>query len=127
MRSQASPDERRRPPDLDIAARGQLVESTMAPNPRKELFQRRFIDLTSPVRVEERMRRSAALDFVEKVALLGALGLIVSPAVRGIRSRWRKKCPSALKERAVDDSIQDTFPASDPPAGRYFDIPVNRR
>ena len=73
------------------------------------------------------MRRTAALDLVEKVALLGALGLILSPAFKGISSRWQKKRPVALKENAVDDSIKDTFPASDPPASRYFDIPVNRR
>ncbi|MFL6549585.1 MAG: hypothetical protein ACJ8OJ_12885 [Povalibacter sp.] len=73
------------------------------------------------------MRRSSALDLVEKLALLGALGLILSPALRGIGSRWHKKRPTALKDAAVDDSIKDTFPASDPPASRYFDIPVNRR
>jgi hypothetical protein len=73
------------------------------------------------------MRRTAALDLAEKVALLGALGLILSPAFKGISSRWKKKRPVALKENAVDDSIKDTFPASDPPASRYFDIPVNRR
>ena len=73
------------------------------------------------------MRRSSALDLVEKIALLGALGLILSPAMKGISSRWRKKRPTALKDTAVDDSIKDTFPASDPPASRYFDIPVNRR
>jgi hypothetical protein len=73
------------------------------------------------------MRRSSALNVVEKVALLGALGLILTPAVKGIGSRWRIKRPTAMKEPAVDDSIKDTFPASDPPASRYFDIPVNRR
>ena len=73
------------------------------------------------------MRRSSALDLVENVALLGALGLIMMPALRGIGSRWRMKRPTALREPAVDESINDTFPASDPPASRYFDIPANRR
>ena len=30
-------------------------------------------------------------------------------------------------EASVDESLKDTFPASDAPAGRYVDIPSNRR
>ena len=71
--------------------------------------------------------RSPFFGVVEKLALLGALGLILSPAIKGIRYRWRVKNPVATGEAAVDESLQDTFPASDPPASRFFDIPENRK
>ena len=65
--------------------------------------------------------------FLETVALLGAAALIVVPAYRGIARRYRLRRPVASSEPAVDKQLKDTFPASDPPASRYFDIPVNRR
>lgn len=71
--------------------------------------------------------RSSALDALETLALIGALGLIVTPAIRGISYRWRVKNPVARGEDAVDEALQETFPASDPPAGRFFDIPENRK
>lgn len=64
---------------------------------------------------------------VETILLAGALALIVAPAVRNITRRWRLKHPVAQAETAIDKSLKDSFPASDPPASRYFDIPVNRR
>ena len=33
---------------------------------------------------------------------------------------------SAIKDDHRDKILEDTFPASDPPASQYFDIPVNR-
>ena len=60
------------------------------------------------------MRRSASFGFIEKLALLGAIGLIASPAVKGILYRWRLRHPAAMREAAVDESLEDTFPASDP-------------
>ena len=72
-------------------------------------------------------RRSSTFDALETLALIGALGLIVSPALKGIAYRWRMRNPSARSESAVDESLDETFPASDPPASRYVDIPENRR
>ena len=72
-------------------------------------------------------RRSSALDALETLALIGALGQNVSPAVKGVAYRWRTRNPSARSESAVDESLEETFPASDPPASRYVDIPENRR
>jgi hypothetical protein len=46
---------------------------------------------------------------------------------RGIARRWRIRHPKAEGEPAIDKSLQDTYPASDPPAARYVDIPINRR
>lgn len=72
-------------------------------------------------------RRRSALDKVESVLLLGALALIATPAIRGIARRYRVRHPNAACEPQVDKSLKDTYPASDPPAQRYVDIPINRR
>lgn len=64
---------------------------------------------------------------LECIALLSAAGLLLTPALRGIARRWRVHHPRAATERGVDSALDDTFPASDPPASRYVDIPVNRR
>lgn len=72
-------------------------------------------------------RRRSALDTVESVLLLGALALIATPAIRGIARRYRVRHPTAAGEPEVDKALEDTYPASDPPAQRYVDIPVNRR
>lgn len=66
-------------------------------------------------------------DTVETVALVGAAVLITMPAWRGIARRWRVKHPIAKTEPLIDKTLKDSYPASDPPASRYFDIPVNRR
>ena len=71
--------------------------------------------------------RRSSFDVLQTVALLGAAVLIAAPACRGIARRWRRKHPVARTERAIDKQLKDTYPASDPPASRYFDIPINRR
>lgn len=65
-------------------------------------------------------------DLIETVFLCGALALIASPAVKGVLRHWRVKHPANL-EPAIDKTLKDSYPASDPPASRYFDIPENRR
>jgi hypothetical protein len=74
-----------------------------------------------------RRDRSAAFDALETIALVGALGLIAAPALKGILYRWRVRNPLAASDAAVDESLEETFPASDPPAGRFVDIPENRK
>jgi hypothetical protein len=71
-------------------------------------------------------RRSTS-ELLGTVALLSAVVLIAVPAYKGIARRWRLKHPLAHSEHAIDKQLKDTYPASDPPASRYFDIPVNRR
>jgi hypothetical protein len=71
--------------------------------------------------------RRTSFDVLHTVALLSAVVLIAAPAYRGIARRWRLKHPRAKSEPAIDKQLKDTYPASDPPASRYFDIPVNRR
>ena len=57
----------------------------------------------------------------------GAVALIAIPAIKRLSRHWDVAHPRAKKEPAIDKQLQDTYPASDPPASRYFDIPVNRR
>lgn len=75
----------------------------------------------------EAPRRRSAFGAVESILLLGALALIATPAIRGIARRYRVRNPVAASEHCVDESLKETFPASDPPAQRYVDIPENRR
>jgi hypothetical protein len=79
------------------------------------------------MRMSHDSRHRSGIDLAETVALLGALALIATPAIRGIARRRRVRYPDALSEAAIDESLKDTYPASDPPAHRYVDIPVNRR
>lgn len=72
-------------------------------------------------------RSRSFMGAMESLLLLGALALIATPAIRGIARRYRVRRPLAADEGAVDKSLKDTFPASDPPATRYVDIPINRR
>jgi hypothetical protein len=75
---------------------------------------------------EPRARRG--FDSWQTLALLGALALIAAPALKSYSRRWRQRRPAAaMSEPAIDKSLKDTFPASDPPATRYFDIPENRK
>lgn len=71
--------------------------------------------------------RRSTFDVLQTVALLSAAILIAAPACRGIARRWRVRHPRARSETAIDQQLQGTYPASDPPASRYFDIPKNRR
>lgn len=79
------------------------------------------------------MRRSENFDRPPYTKVLGALvvtgaaALIATPMIRKLKRRWAVTHPRARTEPAIDESLQDTYPASDPPASRYFDIPVNRR
>ena len=75
----------------------------------------------------EPVRRRSVFDAVESVLLLGALALIATPAIRGIARRYRVRNPIAADDDHVDESLKETYPASDPPATRYMDIPSNRR
>jgi len=61
------------------------------------------------------------------VGAVGAVAFLAVPAIKKMARRWGVTHPRAKKEPAIDKSLQDTYPASDPPASRYFDIPVNRR
>lgn len=88
---------------------------------RDERYEDDFDDDYEPV------RRRSFFDAVESIVLLGALALIATPAIKGIARRYRVRHPVAADEDQVDESLKETYPASDPPATRYMDIPSNRR
>jgi hypothetical protein len=88
---------------------------------RDERYEDDFDDEYEPT------RSRSVFDAVESILLLGALALIATPAIKGIARRYKVRHPVAADESAVDDSLNDTYPASDPPASRFVDIPSNRR
>lgn len=57
------------------------------------------------------------------VGAVVAAGVIVRKVLQQANSTRQKK----TTEQRRDKMLKDTFPASDPPASQYFDIPVNRR
>lgn len=68
----------------------------------------------------------------QKAALGGAIALVAAPAIRLLATNLRRRRaasdqPKAKSEAAIDKTLKDTYPASDPPASRYFDIPANRQ
>lgn len=79
------------------------------------------------MRGPEALERRSYPTMLGVLATVGALTLIALPAIRKLNRRWSIAHPQAKKEPAIDKALQDTYPASDPPASRYFDIPVNRR
>ena len=63
------------------------------------------------------------------VSLLTGLLLVAVPIGWAVvtssrRKDVKKKSPAVEKRR--DETLKQTFPASDAPASQYFDIPVNR-
>jgi hypothetical protein len=64
---------------------------------------------------------------LQTIALVGAIALIATPVIRSLLERRRSSQFAAIEEPAIDKTLKDTYPASDPPASRYFDIPENRR
>lgn len=56
--------------------------------------------------------------------LAATLGLGIGVALT-LRRRWSRNA-ARHTEAMRDETLQDTFPASDPPASQYFGIPANR-
>jgi hypothetical protein len=57
------------------------------------------------------------------VGALASAGLLVLKLL----SRSNEKARHQTVEAKRDKTLKDSFPASDPPASQYFDIPVNRQ
>jgi hypothetical protein len=64
------------------------------------------------------------LGVVVRQLLLGSMAAVVTRAVVRHRKRRRERQDA---DRRRDESLEETFPASDAPATQDFDIPVNRR
>ena len=78
------------------------------------------------MRAESAVTRSGTGTF-SKLLLVSAISALAYPTAKEIYRRWRIKYPVAGAELGIDTALQQTFPASDPPASRYVDIPENRR
>jgi len=77
---------------------------------------------------EKSSNRSPSARWLGALAVAAsALALVAAPIIRRLRDRWAITHPRARSEAAIDDALRATYPASDPPATRYFDIPANRR
>jgi hypothetical protein len=75
-----------------------------------------------------RIEKEPTLSTTQKVLLAGAVALVTQPALRILSHKLgRTRREAAALENSVDKSLKDTFPASDPPASHYYDIPVNRQ
>jgi hypothetical protein len=66
------------------------------------------------------------------IALLLSIGALAGAAATYWVSRRERPMPKAngsdsAHERRLDDALNGTYPASDPPASHYTDIPANRR
>jgi hypothetical protein len=65
-------------------------------------------------------------DLAEKVLILGVLALIATPVLKRWFRRHSELQQARMREPLIDKSLDDTYPASDPPASQFFDIPSNR-
>ena len=75
-----------------------------------------------------RLERAPALNTTQKVLLAGAVALAAQPAIRILSHRLKRaQNDEGTLEKSLDKALKDTFPASDPPASHYYDIPVNRQ
>jgi hypothetical protein len=57
------------------------------------------------------------------IGLAVASGVIIRKVLQQARSTHQ----THKAEQQRDKTLKDTYPASDPPASQYFDIPVNRQ
>jgi hypothetical protein len=66
-------------------------------------------------------------DLAEKVFVLGVLALVAAPVLKRWFKRYREMSyRENVQEPALDKTLKDSYPASDPPASQYYDIPTNR-
>jgi hypothetical protein len=80
-----------------------------------------------------KFRKSAANSTDYKRSVLGTSALVIGALVTGGLVIANTIIRAATLNRhkrtdiAHDKTLKDSFPASDPPASQFFDIPVNRR
>jgi uncharacterized membrane protein YcjF (UPF0283 family) len=61
------------------------------------------------------------------VGIAASVGFIAREVYRLIRVRRQAKESAAHVDAVHDKALKGSFPASDPPASQFFDIPVNRQ
>jgi hypothetical protein len=59
--------------------------------------------------------------------LIAAAAVSIGVFMSRLRRRALQRRCTIETEQCRDNALDHTFPASDPPATQYFDIPVNRR
>ncbi|MBX3694421.1 MAG: hypothetical protein KF790_04545 [Steroidobacteraceae bacterium] len=68
--------------------------------------------------------RAAAYASAGVVLLVGLLAMV---AATTWGTRRRRRLHDEKMQLRHDEALENTFPASDPPATQYFGIPANRR
>ena len=61
------------------------------------------------------------------VGLIGMAAAAIGFVARDIYRRTQNSKSHGRVEAVRDKTLKDSFPASDPPASQYFDIPANRQ
>jgi hypothetical protein len=62
------------------------------------------------------------------LVLRGALvAIVLAATIDQLARETRRARKQRHKDRLLDLSLEETFPASDPPASQYFSTPSNRR
>jgi hypothetical protein len=72
------------------------------------------------------LRNDAAIRILAVVGIGAVAGVAAWAWTRYSRMREVVK-QHQQGEKVHDKTLKDSFPASDPPASQYFDIPVNRQ
>ena len=75
-------------------------------------------------------RKSPSARYVKIGAIVGVAGIAAAAIgflARGIYRPVQSSKSHGQVEATRDKTLKDSFPASDPPASQYFDIPVNRQ
>jgi hypothetical protein len=75
-------------------------------------------------------RRSHTNSFVKlgvAVGVAASLGFFARELYRLAQARRKTKESEAHVDATHEKALKGSFPASDPPASQYFDIPVNRQ
>jgi hypothetical protein len=79
-------------------------------------------------------RRSTAATLGSDLAKIGALigvaaaaGVVARGIYRYVQSQRELAKSKGRVESVHDKTLKDSFPASDPPASQFFEIPVNRQ
>lgn len=63
-----------------------------------------------------------------KILICASVGLLAAAVILStLRHRIERTKDFKRADRRVDKGLRETFPASDPRAPHYVDIPVNRR
>ena len=78
-------------------------------------------------KIGRRTHSNAFLKFGAAVGIAASVGFIAREVYRLAQARRKTKESEAHVDATHDKALKGSFPASDPPASQFFDIPVNRQ